>query len=86
MWLTSRSKLTLPTAETALPGRPNRIPVPDRHFVLGTPLGQPAPPGLAEVVLGLGCFWGAERMFWKLGDGIYTTAVGYAAGLTPNPT
>ena len=85
MWLTSRSKHQLPDAETALPGRSDRIPVPDQHFVLGTPLDRPTPAGLEEIVLGLGCFWGAERMFWKL-DGVYVTEVGYAGGFTPNPS
>ena len=85
MWLTSRSKLQLPDAETALPGRSGRTPVPDQHFVLGTPLDRPTPDGFEEVVLGLGCFWGAERMFWKL-DGVYVTEVGYAGGFTPNPS
>lgn len=85
MWFSSRSKLELPTAESALPGRSTRIPDPARHFVLGTPLEPPYPAGLEEVVLGMGCFWGAERKFWKL-DGVYTTEVGYAGGITPNPT
>jgi peptide-methionine (S)-S-oxide reductase len=61
------------------------MPVPARHFVLGTPLDGPIPAGDDEVILGLGCFWGAERMFWKL-DGVYSTEVGYAGGITPNPT
>lgn len=85
MWLSSRSKLALPTAESALPGRSTRIPVPARHFVLDTPLEPPYAEGLQEIVFGLGCFWGAERMFWKL-DGVFTTEVGYAGGFTPNPT
>ena len=59
--------------------------VPARHFVLGTPLDAPVPPGFDEVILGLGCFWGAERMFYRL-DGVYSTEVGYAGGITPNPT
>lgn len=75
----------LPTAETALPGRPEAIPTAKRHAVNGNPLKGPFPEGLETVVFGLGCFWGAERMFWKL-PGVYTTAVGYAAGQSPNPT
>ncbi len=85
MWFTSRSKRELPTPESALPGRSTRLQVAARHFVLDTPIEPPYPAGLQEVVLGLGCFWGAERMFWKL-DGVYTTEAGYAGGLTPNPT
>ena len=81
-----RKKLEMPTAADALPGRPNPIPTAARHHVLGTSLKGPYPQGLETAIFGLGCFWGAERMFWKLGDGIYTTAVGYAAGITPNPT
>jgi len=75
----------LPTADTALPGRPEAIPTAKRHAVNGNPLKGPFPEGLETVVFGLGCFWGAERMFWKL-PGVYTTAVGYAAGQSPNPT
>jgi peptide-methionine (S)-S-oxide reductase len=78
-------KHRLPTPEEALPGRAARMPVPPRHVVLGTPLEPPFPAGLARAVFGMGCFWGAERTFWKLA-GVYTTAVGYAGGLTPNPT
>jgi peptide-methionine (S)-S-oxide reductase len=84
MWMT-RTKTTLPTAESALPGRARPIPLPDRHFVLGTPLAEPFPEGLQEIVFGLGCFWGAERRFWET-DGVFTTVVGYAGGFTPNPT
>jgi peptide-methionine (S)-S-oxide reductase len=81
-----RDKLQLPTADEALPGRPTRpFSVPQRHFVLGTPLEPPFPEGMEQAVFGMGCFWGAERKFWEL-DGVYTTAVGYAGGLTPNPT
>ncbi len=69
----------------ALPGRETEIPVPERHAVLGTPLKPPFPEGLEQAVFGLGCFWGAERLFWEL-PGVYTTAVGYAGGFTPNPT
>src|SRR5436309_1191825 len=71
--------------ERALPGRDAEIPVPERHEVLGTPLRPPFPEGYETAVLGLGCFWGAERLFWQL-PGVYTTAVGYAGGITPNPT
>jgi len=71
--------------EEALPGRAVAMPVPARHAVLGTPLVPPFPAATAQAVFGMGCFWGAERLFWKL-PGIYTTAVGYAGGYTPNPT
>jgi peptide-methionine (S)-S-oxide reductase len=84
--LFGRDKLRLPTADEALPGRDERpFPVPATHFVLGTPLEGPFPVGTIEVVVGMGCFWGAERLFWQL-DGVHTTAVGYAGGITPNPT
>ena len=73
------------TAEEALPGREERMVVPARHEVLGTPLEPPFPDGLEQAVVGMGCFWGAERLFWQL-PGVYTTAVGYAGGFTPNPT
>ncbi|HEY8473417.1 MAG TPA: peptide-methionine (S)-S-oxide reductase MsrA [Natronosporangium sp.] len=78
-------KLTLPGPGEALSGRSFEMPVPERHEVLGTPLRGPWPAGLQVAVFGMGCFWGAERLFWKL-DGVYSTAVGYAGGLTPNPT
>jgi peptide-methionine (S)-S-oxide reductase len=81
----ARKKLSLPTAEDALPGRDTELPVPDRHFVLGTPLKPPFPDHLEQLVAGMGCFWGAERIFWEA-PGVYTTAVGYAGGVTPNPT
>jgi peptide-methionine (S)-S-oxide reductase len=71
--------------EEALPGRDEPIPVPERHAVLGTPLTPPFPDGMEQLVVGMGCFWGAERVFWQA-DGVYTTAVGYAGGYTPNPT
>ena len=81
-----RDKAHLPTADEALPGRAERLfPVPERHFVLGTPLEPPFPAGLEQIVVGMGCFWGAERKFWTA-PGVYTTAVGYAGGITPNPT
>ena len=73
------------TADDALPGRDEAMPVPDRHEVLGTPLTPPFPEGLEQAVVGMGCFWGAERVFWRA-DGVFTTAVGYAGGFTPNPT
>jgi peptide-methionine (S)-S-oxide reductase len=75
----------MPSDKQALPGREERISVPARHFVKGTPLEPPFPPGLERSVFGMGCFWGAERKFWEA-DGVYTTAVGYAGGITPNPT
>ena len=75
----------LPTQEQALPGREDRMPVPDKHFVNGNVLQPPFCDHLQQIIFGMGCFWGAERKFWQL-EGVYTTAVGYAAGLTPNPT
>jgi peptide-methionine (S)-S-oxide reductase len=75
----------VPSAQEALPGRSERMPVPDKHFVNGNRFDAPFPPGLQRALFGMGCFWGAERKFWKL-KGVYTTAVGYAAGSTPNPT
>jgi peptide-methionine (S)-S-oxide reductase len=71
--------------EEALPGRDEAMPVPARHEALGTPLAPPFPDGLEQAVVGMGCFWGAERVFWRA-PGVYTTAVGYAGGFTPNPT
>jgi peptide-methionine (S)-S-oxide reductase len=78
-------KLTLPTADDALPGRAEIMPVPGSHFVNGHPLKAPYPDGMELAMFGLGCFWGAERRFWQQ-KGVYVTAVGYAAGFTPNPT
>lgn len=78
-------KTTLPTRDEALPGRGDAMPVPAVHFVNGNPLAGPFPAGLEQAVFGLGCFWGAERRFWEI-DGVYTTAAGYAGGVTPNPT
>ena len=75
---------TLPDAGSALAGRDTPMPVAEKHFVKGTPLKPPYPAGLEQAIFGLGCFWGAEQRFWKL-PGVYTTAVGYAGGLTPNP-
>ena len=77
--------LAIPSKKDALPGREARMPVPAAHFVNGHPLQPPFPAGLARAMFGMGCFWGAERKFWQL-PGVYTTAVGYAAGHTPNPT
>jgi peptide-methionine (S)-S-oxide reductase len=84
MWNSTR-KLKVPTKDEALPGRAERMPVPARHFVLGSRLAPPFPEGLKQAMFGMGCFWGAEKKFWQA-KGVYTTAVGYAAGLTPNPT
>jgi peptide-methionine (S)-S-oxide reductase len=80
-----RRKSTLIAPEEALPGRDTPIPVDDRHAVLGTPLRPPFPEGIEAAYFGLGCFWGAERVFWQT-EGVYTTAVGYQGGFTPNPT
>jgi peptide-methionine (S)-S-oxide reductase len=80
-----RDKTRMIDPERALPGRAAAMPVPERHAVLGTPLRPPFPEGYETAILGLGCFWGAERVFWQL-PGVYTTAVGYAGGYTPNPT
>ncbi|MBA2492612.1 MAG: peptide-methionine (S)-S-oxide reductase MsrA [Gammaproteobacteria bacterium] len=74
----------MPAAENALPGRAEAIPVPARHFVNGNPLKPPFPDNMQQALFGLGCFWGAERVFWET-DGVYTTAVGYAGGSTQNP-
>jgi peptide-methionine (S)-S-oxide reductase len=84
MW-GSKTKLVMPTPETALPGRAERMRVPAAHHVSGRPLTPPFPAGLELAMFGLGCFWGAERKFWTL-PGVFATAVGYAGGLTPNPT
>ncbi|KAF3890836.1 MULTISPECIES: peptide-methionine (S)-S-oxide reductase MsrA [Nostocales] len=78
-------KSSLPTPDQALPGRAEEMPVPSQHYVLGNPLKPPFPESMEMVIFGMGCFWGAERKFWQL-EGVYTTAVGYAAGITPNPT
>jgi peptide-methionine (S)-S-oxide reductase len=81
-----RDKTAMPDAADALPGRDTRpFHVPETHFVLGTPLEPPFPEGVETVIFGMGCFWGAERGFWQA-PGVYTTAVGYAGGFTPNPT
>ena len=84
MGLFSKSTVAL-TPATALPGRAEPMPVPVQHFVNGNRIVPPFPAGLEEAVFGLGCFWGAERRFWQI-PGVYSTAVGYAGGLTPNPT
>lgn len=78
-------KIEMPTAEEALPGRTEKMPVPERHYVSGHPLLPPFPQGTEQALFGMGCFWGAERKFWQT-EGVYTTAVGYAGGYTPNPT
>ena len=78
-------KTTMVPATEALQGRPAAMPVPEKHYVNGHPLKAPFPAGLEQAVFGLGCFWGAERKFWQI-PGVYTTAVGYAGGYTPNPT
>jgi peptide-methionine (S)-S-oxide reductase len=79
-------KTTMPAANEALPGRSTPMPTASRHFVNHNPLKRPYPEGLETAVFGFGCFWGAERKFWELGDGVHVTAVGYAGGTTPNPT
>ena len=78
-------KAEMVSPEDALPGRDQAMSVPGRHEVLGTPLQPPFPANMEQLVVGMGCFWGAERVFWQA-DGVYTTAVGYAGGYTPNPT
>ncbi len=80
-----RHKQSLIDAKDALPGRATEIPVPDRHAVNGNPIKGDIPDGFETAIVGMGCFWGAERMFWQT-DGVWTTAVGYAGGITPNPT
>ena len=80
-----QNKLRMPAKDEALPGRQDRMPVPESHFVNGARLQAPFPDGLQQAVFGLGCFWGAERKFWQQ-PGVYATAVGYAAGYTPNPS
>jgi peptide-methionine (S)-S-oxide reductase len=81
----TRKPLTIPSRAEALPGRDERMPIPDTHFVNKHRLSPPFPDGLQRALFGMGCFWGAERKFWQL-PGVYSTAVGYAAGHTPNPT
>ncbi|MGO9319699.1 MAG: peptide-methionine (S)-S-oxide reductase MsrA [Solirubrobacteraceae bacterium] len=85
MRLFAREKAATVEPAVALPGRSEPMRVPDRHDVLGTPLRGPFPDGVDTAIFGMGCFWSAERIFWEA-DGVYTTAVGYAGGITPNPT
>jgi peptide-methionine (S)-S-oxide reductase len=83
--LWTKNKQHMPSAEEALPGRDQTMAIPDRHHVNGNPIAPPFPEGLRQAVFGMGCFWGAEKLFWEL-PGVWTTAVGYAGGHTPNPT
>jgi peptide-methionine (S)-S-oxide reductase len=85
MGIFGRDKTAMVEPDAALPGRSTEMRVPDRHEVLGTPLRGPFPEGVETAIFGMGCFWGAERIFWQA-PGVYTTAVGYAGGYTPNPT
>jgi peptide-methionine (S)-S-oxide reductase len=85
MFLFDKAKTTLVDPADALPGRDEAIVVPERHYVLGNPLTPPWPEGFQQIVVGMGCFWGAERVFWQA-PGVWTTAVGYAGGSTPNPS
>lgn len=84
-FMTPKHKLEMPSPQDALPGREQPLNTPDIHFVTGARIKPPFPEGMQTIILGLGCFWGAERVFWKT-PGVYATAVGYAAGHTPNPT
>ena len=81
-----RKRADLPQPSEALPGRPHPIPTAQTHFVNGRPLQGPYPDGMERAVFGMGCFWGVERKFWQLGEGVWITAAGYATGITPNPT
>jgi len=81
-----RKRRALPSPSEALPGRPTPIPTAQRHYVNGRSLHEPYPAGTERALFGLGCFWGAERKFWQMGDGVWITAAGYAGGITPNPT
>ena len=83
--LFTRKRLALPSTDEALPGRETPMPVVEDHVVLGTSITPPFPEGTEQAIFGMGCFWGAERLFWQL-PGVYTTAVGYSGGVTPNPT
>ena len=85
MFFTPRRKTRMPSADEALPGRTAKMPVPARHFVNGNPLDDSFA-GMDFAMFGMGCFWGAERKFWEIGEGVVSTSVGYAAGHTPNPT
>ena len=78
-------KTTIPERSSALPGREASMAIPQRHYVNGNPIAPPYPEGMSQAMFGMGCFWGAEKVFWAL-DGVYTTAVGYSGGYTPNPT
>ena len=82
----SKHKTAMPEPNAALPGRETPMAVPERHFVLDAPLRAPFPDGSEQAIFGLGCFWGAEKLFWEAQPGVVTTAVGYAGGYTPNPT
>ncbi len=84
MWFESK-KMKMPSPDEALPGRSERMSVPAKHFVSGAPLKEPFPPGMEMAMFGMGCFWGAERKFWET-RGVFSTAVGYSGGYTPNPT
>ena len=83
--LSTSKKLMIPSKEEALPGRSEQMPVPAKHFVSGAPMKPPFPAGMETAIFGMGCFWGAERKFWET-PGVFSTAVGYAGGHTPNPT
>ena len=85
MFLFNRDKMSMPSPETALPGRASEMPVPERHFVNGAPLRPPYPDGTQIALFGAGCFWGVEKTFWNV-RGVVSTSVGYAGGFTPNPT
>ncbi|QSQ22085.1 peptide-methionine (S)-S-oxide reductase MsrA [Pyxidicoccus parkwayensis] len=85
MFFNPTKKLRMPGPDEALPGRQDEMPVPEKHEVLGTPLKGPVPEGFEEAIFGMGCFWGVERKFYQT-PGVYSTAAGYAGGLTPNPT
>ncbi|MFQ6776586.1 peptide-methionine (S)-S-oxide reductase MsrA [Cereibacter sphaeroides] len=86
MFLLNRKKSEMVSAAEALPGRPEPIPTAETHFLSGLPLKSPVPAGMAEAVFGMGCFWGVERKFWQVPEGVWLTMVGYAGGYTPNPT
>lgn len=85
MFFSNPFKENLPTADQAVPGRQDEMPIKNKHAVLGSALKAPYPEGSEKIIFGLGCFWGAERKFWQL-EGVITTAVGYSAGITANPT
>jgi peptide-methionine (S)-S-oxide reductase len=84
-WFFDSAKSRMPKPDETLPGRPTEMPVPERHAVLGTPLKPPFPDGMQVADFGMGCFWGAEKLFWQI-PGVYSTSVGYSGGSTPNPT